>query len=133
LLFNFNATMGKLIFFVDDDKMILNLLFYTFSGLDEYHVETFLKGEDCIAQLPNNPDLIVLDHSFLNENSLYQKGLEILKEIRKVNLTVPVIVLSGEQDEAVIEEYVRSGVTKFISKDSFFIDSLIETISETII
>ena len=123
--------MGKLIFFVDDDKMILNLLFYTFSGRDEYHVETFLKGEDCIAQLQNNPDVIVLDHSFINENSRFQKGLQILQEIRKINSTVPVIVLSGEQDESVIEAYVKSGVTKFIAKDSFFIDSLIETISET--
>lgn len=122
--------MGKLIFFVDDDKMILNLLFYTFSGRDEYHVETFQKGEDCISNLSNYPDLIVLDHSFLLEGSKYSQGLEILQDIRKTNKEVPVLVLSGEQNQDIIESYVRSGVTKFITKDSFFIDSLIETIGD---
>jgi CheY-like chemotaxis protein len=122
--------MGKLIYFVDDDKMILNLLEYTFSSRDEYKVESFRNGEDCLAVLDRHPDLIVLDHSFLVDNSKYATGLEILNDIRVKEIDVPVIILTGEQKEDIKQEYVKKGVKKFIRKDSFFIDSLIETINK---
>jgi two-component system, OmpR family, response regulator len=120
--------MGKLIYFVDDDKMILNLLEYTFSSRDEYKVVSFRNGEDCLAVLNEKPDLIVLDHSFFVDNSKYSTGLEILADIRDLKYEVPVIVLTGEQKEEIRLEYVKRGVKMFIRKDSFFIDSLIESI-----
>jgi DNA-binding response OmpR family regulator len=120
--------MGKLIYFVDDDKMILNLLEYTFSSRDGYVVKTFRSGEDFMASFHNNPDLVVLDHSFLLSNTIYESGIDILKKIRETNSYVPVVILSGEKNEAVISEYKNLRITKFIIKDSFFIDSLIESI-----
>ena len=126
------TTMGKLIYFVDDDKMILNLLEYTFSSRDSYTVKTFRKGEDFLASLTEKPDLVVLDHSFVLQTSEYKNGLEILKKIREKDSSVPVIILSGEQNAEVINEYLQIGVNKFISKDSYFIDSLIETIDEVL-
>ena len=124
--------MSKLIYFVDDDKMILNLLEYTFSSRDNYHVKTFRTGEDFLDSLHNNPDLIVLDHSFIlaHTASKYTNGLEILNKIREKNPSVPVIALSGEHNENIINEYMIKGATKFILKDSYFIDSLIESIDE---
>jgi DNA-binding response OmpR family regulator len=122
--------MGKLIYFVDDDKMILNLLEYTFSSRDGYSVKTFRKGEDFIASLTEIPDLVVLDHSFVLQTSEYKDGLEILRKMRSNNNNMPVIILSGEQNTDVIEEYNSIGVNKFIAKDSYFIDSLIESIDD---
>ena len=54
--------MSKLIFFVDDDKMILNLLEYTFQSRQDYDVVTFQTGEECLENLHLGPRLIVLDH-----------------------------------------------------------------------
>jgi CheY-like chemotaxis protein len=124
--------MGKLIYFVDDDKMILNLLEYTFSNRDDYKVESFRNGEDCLAELDKHPDLIVLDHSFIVDNSKYSTGLEILKDIRAKENDIPVIILTGEQKEEIKLEYVKKGVKKFIRKDSFFIDSLIDSINKVL-
>lgn len=121
--------MSKLIYFVDDDKMILNLLEYTFSSRDGYHVSSFRRGEDCLDAIDQNPNLIILDHSFMLNNSSYSSGLEILSKLRERKYENPVIVLSGEQDEEVINAYKSHGVDKFIKKDSFFIDSLIESIN----
>lgn len=120
--------MSKLIYFVDDDKMILNLLEYTFSSRDGYHVSSFRRGEDCLEAIDQNPSLIILDHSFMLNNSNYSSGLEILSKLREKKYENPVIVLSGEQDEDIINAYKSHGVNKFIKKDSFFIDSLIESI-----
>jgi two-component system, OmpR family, response regulator len=122
--------MGKLIYFVDDDKMILNLLEYTFKSRDNYDVKTFRNGEDCLDAMSEKPALIVLDHFFLINNTQLSRGIEILKKIREIDTDVPVILLSGENSENIIDEYARNGVDKFIIKDSYFIDSLIESIED---
>jgi DNA-binding NtrC family response regulator len=122
--------MGKLIYFVDDDKMILNLLEYTFKNRDNYDVKTFQNGEECLTAMSEKPALIVLDHFFISNNTRLSKGLEILKKIREIDSTVPVIMLSGERSENIIDEYVKNGINKFIIKDSYFIDSLIESIED---
>lgn len=120
--------MGKLIFFVDDDKMILNLLEYTFKSRDGYKVRTFRTGEDCLNAIKEKPSLIVLDHVFLIENSQFSSGIEILKKLREIDKKVPVIMLSGIDNNTITEEYLKNGATKFIVKDSYFIDTLIESI-----
>jgi len=122
--------MGKLIYFVDDDKMILNLLEYTFKSRDNYDVKTFRNGEDCLIAMSEKPALIVLDHFFIISNTQLSKGIDILKKIREVDTKVPVIMLSGENNENIINEYAKNGVDKFIIKDSYFIDSLIESIED---
>jgi DNA-binding NtrC family response regulator len=122
--------MGKLIYFVDDDKMILNLLEYTFKNRDNYDVKTFRNGEDCLVAMSDKPALIVLDHFFIVNNTQLSKGIQILKKIREIDSTVPVIMLSGEKSESIINEYAKNGVSKFIIKDSYFIDSLIESIED---
>jgi FixJ family two-component response regulator len=120
--------MEKLIFFVDDDKMILNLLEYTFKSRDGYKVKTFRTGEECLNSISERPSLIVLDHVFMVENSQFSSGIEILKKLREINKVVPVIMLSGIDNNTITEEYLKNGATKFIVKDSYFIDTLIESI-----
>ena len=122
--------MEKLIFFVDDDKMILNLLDYTFNNREGIKVKTFSTGEKCLASLNESPDLIILDHSFALGDTNFSNGFEVLEKIQEINKNMPVIVLSGERDEKVVSDYMKHGVMKFIMKDSFFIDSLMETIKE---
>ncbi|HOK50883.1 MAG TPA: response regulator [Bacteroidales bacterium] len=120
--------MNRLIFFVDDDKMILHLLEYTFSGRDEYTVRSFRRGEDCLAALDQNPDLIILDHTYIGNNSQFTTGLDILREICKKNDTIDIFVLTANESEKLKEEYATLGVKKFITKNEFFIDNLIESI-----
>lgn len=120
--------MSKLIFFVDDDRMILHLLEYTFSGRDEYTVQSFRRGEDCLAALNQNPSLIILDHSYIGNNSQFTTGLELLREIRNHNQQVDIFVLTANENESLKQEYINLGVKKFITKNEFFIDNLIESI-----
>ena len=51
--------MDRLIFFVDDDKMILNLLEYTFQSRQDYQVITYTTGEECLENMDQKPRLIV--------------------------------------------------------------------------
>ena len=54
--------MSKLIFFIDDDKVILNLLEYTFQARQDYDVVCYQTGEECLENIIQKPSLIVLDH-----------------------------------------------------------------------
>ncbi|HER08991.1 MAG TPA: response regulator [Bacteroides sp.] len=124
--------MSKLIFFIDDDKIILNLLEYTFQSRKDYHVVTFYTGEDCLANLHQDPSLIVLDHILAGPDEERLNGLETLKEIRKVNREVPVVILTGQGDDLLLTEFMENGASRYLTKDDFFIDSLIEIIQQMI-
>jgi CheY-like chemotaxis protein len=124
--------MSRLIFFIDDDKMILNLLEYTFQSRQDYHVVCYKTGEECLENLHQNPSLIVLDHILADRESNRLNGLDTLKEIRKVNRDIPVVILTGQGDEKLLTEFMEHGADRYLTKDHFFIDSLIETIQQVI-
>lgn len=125
--------MSRLIFFIDDDKMILNLLEYTFQSRDDYHVVCYQTGEECLENLDQGPSLIVLDHVLASKNDDRLSGLETLKEIRKLDKDIPVVILTGQGDDTLLTEFMEHGANRYLTKDDFFIDSLIETIQEVII
>ena len=125
--------MSRLIFFIDDDKMILNLLEYTFQSRQDYDVVTYQTGEECLENLHLSPKLIVLDHILTGSSGNMLDGMDTLKEIRKVDRDVPVIILTGQGDDELLFEFMNQGANRYLTKDDFFIDSLIETIQEMII
>ncbi|MFZ5938955.1 MAG: response regulator [Bacteroidota bacterium] len=122
--------MGKLIFFVDDDRMIINLLEYTFQSRQKYTVRSFSSGEACLEHLNERPDLIVLDHVLSGPGHDGMDGLETLLEIRKTDKKIPVIVLTGHGDDKLLSRFMDAGVKRFLTKDDFFVDSLMESIDQ---
>jgi len=118
----------KLIFFVDDEPMFINLLEYTFKCREGYTVKAFQSGEECIAHMYMNPDLVVVDF-FLNSDDLRMTGMDVVKKIREINPATSLAFLSGNDDETVINEAKSVGVEKYILKNGYFIDNLIEHIS----
>ncbi len=122
---------SKLVFFVDDDKMILNLLEYTFKSREGIQVKTFFSGEECLENMHLKPDLIVLDHIF-PEDLGQLSGMDVLVKLKEMKSNASVIVLSCQEDENLIPEFIKNGASKYISKDDYFIDDLIESIEEVI-
>jgi CheY-like chemotaxis protein len=124
--------MSRPIFFIDDDKVILNLMEFTFQSRHDYEVVCFHSGEECLKNLHRNPKLIVLDHILTGSGGDRLNGLDTLKEIRKVNQEVPVVILTGQGDDSLLSEFMENGANRYLTKDDFFIDSLIETIQQMI-
>ena len=119
----------SLIFFVDDEPVFINLLEYTFKCKNNYITEAFDNGEKCIEQLSLNPDLVVMDYLLDNSNK-QMNGLDVARVIRKEKPHIPIIILSGCEEETVVKEFMNIGVEKFILKDGYFIDNLRESILE---
>jgi response regulator of citrate/malate metabolism len=120
--------MRKLIFFVDDDKMMLNLMEYTFKCREGFEIKSFFSGEQCIKNLYLNPELIVLDYYLGTDDANAMTGLDILREVNKKNNKISVIILSREKDQETIAEFIKEGAMKYVIKDDYFIDTLIDTI-----
>jgi two-component system nitrogen regulation response regulator NtrX len=119
----------KLIFFVDDEPMFINLLEYTFKCRNGYTIRAFSNGEECMKYLSMHPDLVVVDF-FLHGDSAQMTGLDVVKAVKTSYPETPVIILSGNDNTSVIEEALAVGVQKYIVKDGYFIDNLVECVSQ---
>ena len=82
------------IFLVDDDKLYLKVLEVELQDNDDYILEVFTTGEDCIANLSKNPDVIILDYYLdgLDKNAM--NGIQVLDKIKLINPDIPVVILS---------------------------------------
>jgi len=119
----------KLIFFVDDEPMFINLMEYTFKCRSGYSVKTFSSGEACMESMYLKPDLVVVDF-FLNSGDSQMTGMDLVRKIKRINPATLLVFLSGNDDDAVINEAKTMGVEKYILKDGYFIDNLIECVSK---
>lgn len=101
---------------------------YTFKCREGFEVRSYFSGEDCIKNLDQNPELIVLDYYMGGEDEGAMTGLDTLKKINELKASIPVIILSREKDTETINEFIKEGAMKYVIKDNYFIDTLIETI-----
>jgi len=121
---------NKLIFFVDDDKFMLDLMEYTFKCREGFDVNSYFSGEECLHNIHLKPDLVVLDYYLGKQDSGRISGMDTLKKIREINPDIPVVILSREKNENLINEFFKNGAKKYVIKDHYFINVLIETIED---
>lgn len=120
------ATNGLQVFLVDDDRMFLRSLEHgirsAFYGIE---VRSFLSGEECLDNIYDCPDVIILDYFMPGMN-----GLATLLSIREQTPQMPVILLSNNRDEGVIQRVFKTGADNYIIKSQDYIDKLKLSIGE---
>ena len=103
------------ILIVDDHAIVREGLRRIIDDTSEINVvaeaSTGQKALDLI--LENKYDLILMDISMPGEN-----GLQILKEIKKYDSTLPVIILSMHAEEQYAIRAIKAGAAGYITKDS---------------
>jgi len=118
----------KLIFVVDDDPFILNLVSKRLL-IEGYEVKAFSYGEECMNSLSHKPDLIILDYLFYNEEQAeVMDGKVIFSLIQQFDESIPVIILSGQEDGAIVLELARLGIEDYVIKDESLIENLLEIV-----
>jgi DNA-binding NtrC family response regulator len=90
-----NDTKVK-IFLVDDDALFLKSLEIEFLDNADFLIETYPTGELCIANLSNNPDVVILDYQLDGIVVNAMNGLETLDKVKEFNPEIPVIMLSSQ-------------------------------------
>jgi DNA-binding NtrC family response regulator len=84
------------LFLVDDDELFLKSLEIDFLQHADFDIEIFSTGELCVANLSNQPDVIILDYYLDSVDKNAMNGIETLDKIKAFNPDIPVIILSAQ-------------------------------------
>ena len=84
------------LFLVDDDAVFLKSLEIQFLDHADFIIEKFATGENCIASLSHNPDVIILDYHLDGIDKNAMNGVEVLDKIKAINPDIPVVILSSQ-------------------------------------
>lgn len=115
------------VFLVDDDNMFLKMLednLSTQRAKYKINYKVFSSGEECLNNLQQNPDLIILDYYMDKKNPNAMNGIEVLKKIKQQNPEQQVIMLSGQDKIEVAIETMKHGAFDYVVKnESAFVRS----------
>lgn len=107
----------KTIFIVDDDAMQAMMLQDYLSKYSTMTVHVFGSGEECIKNLSLNPQIIFLDYNFDLAGKDAMNGIEILKEIKKQDPGIEVVMFSGQDKIDVAVNTIKYGAFDYIVKN----------------
>lgn len=114
----------KKILVVDDETNIRNLIKNILGN--EYQISTATNGIEALEVLKNEEfDLIILDI-----NMPQMDGVEFMKQLRKQNISTPVIVASAFSDPEKLIKVFKLGASDFVIKP-FSSDQILETVHKT--
>jgi DNA-binding NarL/FixJ family response regulator len=106
------------VFLVDDDTLFLTALKHhlreKFKSAIKIH--TFSRAQECLSHIQEKPDLVVLDYYLDNDTDNPMDGIQVLRKIKEVSNETTVVMLSGQEEQAVVEESLRSGASQYLAK-----------------
>ncbi len=102
----------SLIFVVEDDVWYAELLEYNLKMNPDYRVEMFSNAEECLQNLYKRPMAITLDYSLPGLS-----GRDALARINKTNPSIPVIIISGQEDITTAIDLLKEGAYEYIVKN----------------
>ncbi len=114
----------KKILIIEDEKPMAKALELKLSHAG-FEAKAVFNGEDGVSELSNNTyDLVLLDLVMPKMD-----GFSVLREIQKMNITTPVIVLSNLSQEADEEKVRELGAKDFFIKSNTPINFIIEKVT----
>lgn len=97
---------------VDNEIDICNFV-KSFFEIRGFQVTTALNGDEAMAKLDDSkPDLVILDIMMRRE----EEGLEYLPQIRKRFPNTKVIMVTGVDDDKIVQAARRLGADDYITK-----------------
>src|SRR5215210_7779576 len=104
--------MGEHCILVIEDQEDLAELYEATLKKAGYQVRNAFTGEEGIAEFQaRGADVVLLDMTLPEMH-----GTQVLKEIRQINASVPVIVITAEDSEQLREQCERLGVHDYLAK-----------------
>ena len=107
----------------DDSEILRNLLVRILARIGIEDVESAIDGQEAIDAVSRSDfDLLLIDWSMPNV-----QGIDAIKEIRSRGKTMPIIVISSQYNEDLVQEALASGANDYIAKP-FRVDMLLQRI-----
>jgi len=109
---------------VDDEPLILEVLSEHFKT--DFEVETAVNGADALgAILRQRPDVVLLDINMPRMN-----GIAVLKDIKQIDDSIAVIMVTANEQVTLAAEALKSGAFGYVPKpfDFRYLDHMLATI-----
>jgi DNA-binding NtrC family response regulator len=113
------------IIFIDDEDVLRNTYKITLEGAygsnRSFNLEFYSTPEDAVAairKLPFNVALVFMDHHYKNDPDRLVLGSSYIREIKKLNSHIEVIMTSGDKSNESLQLWLKNGADKFLYKDS---------------
>lgn len=110
-------------FIVDDDPSFIKLLENELNKAKFTPYESYLSGEDCLANIGSKPKIVLLDFSLGGLN-----GLDVLRNIKEKSPKTHVIMLTAVEDDMVKQKCLEAGASNYILKDPDGLERLQEEV-----
>ena len=115
------------ILLVDDSRTIRNIQKNVLKELGYENVSEAEDGVQALARLKEEiPDLMLVDWNMPNMD-----GITLIREVRKTNKSLPIIMCTTESEKSRVLEAVKAGVNNYIVKP-FTVESLGDKINATL-
>ena len=101
---------GKILWIDDEIELLRPHILYL--EKKDYSVTSVSSGEDGIQIFKdNNFDIILLDEMMTGLD-----GLTTLKEIKKINPSIPIVMITKNEEEWLMEEAIASQISNYLTK-----------------
>jgi DNA-binding NtrC family response regulator len=118
------ASGRRRLLIVDDEPLILEVLSEHFKA--EYEVETALNGADALGAIVRaRPDVVMLDINMPRMN-----GVEVLKDIKQIDDSIAVSMVTANEQVSLAAEALKSGAFGYVPKpfDFRYLNHMLATI-----
>ena len=120
------------IFIVDDDALYLKALEMDFHHHADFAIKTIATGEQCLAQLSEKPDVIILDYFLDSVDKKAMNGIETLDKIIQSDPDIAVIILSSQDKIEVAVDCMHHKAFDYIVKSETAFLRLKKTITQIV-
>ena len=117
-------SMRRRLLIVDNEPLILEVLTEHFKS--DYDVDTALNGADALGSILRvRPDVVMLDINMPRMN-----GVEVLKDIKQIDDSIAVIMVTANEQVAMAAESLRNGAFGYVPKpfDFRYLDHMLASI-----
>lgn len=121
------------IFIVDDEPLLSEMLTdYLNDHIPNLDIISFPTGEACLQKLDENPDIVVLDYFLNSKEKDAANGIDILRELKKKNKALPVIMLSSQKSYTTAAQTIGYGAMHYVIKGQDAFNEIKELIQANI-
>ncbi len=105
------------VFLVDDDKMFLvSLKHKLLEQFKNIKFSVFSTGEECLKNIDEKPDIIVLDYYMNSEMPDAMNGIQVLRKIQAISEDIKVIMLSAQDKLDIAVDSIKYGAYEYVVK-----------------
>lgn len=126
-------TKKPTVFIAEDDEMFAQMVTVFVERNNMFNVEKFNTGEALMEAIDQEPDIVILDHNLNDMDPRMMNGIDVLGRLNSETPSIPVVVLSGQEQVDTAVDLITKGACDYINKnDETAFEQLDNTLMEVI-